>query len=187
MRFILFLTAFFVSLSSATSAIGLSVQECRDIKDVYGWAPDGCQNLTLVATKPQSQSMTKPAEVQATEPSAQQVEDHIFFPAGGTNLDPKALRQIELLTQLLNGEVLGKACIALIGHSDTSGGEVANMQVAQARADAVGVAMRQRLANPLKVEKVLAAGESLPLENLSPRSRWQRRVEIRARTCAVSM
>jgi outer membrane protein OmpA-like peptidoglycan-associated protein len=115
------------------------------------------------------------------------LENHIFFPGGGPALDSKALQQIDTLSQLLNGTVLGNACIALVGHSDTSGGEVANMQVAQSRAEAVGAAFRSRLNNPLKIERVLSAGESLPLENISPRSRWQRRVEIRARDCAISM
>jgi outer membrane protein OmpA-like peptidoglycan-associated protein len=184
MRYLLFLCTFTSCLLAAPAAIGLTVQECAEIKAVYGWAPESCVSLSANAQAAGAPPVSVP---QTTEPTSQQLENHIFFPGGGTALDSKALQQIDTLSQLLNGTVLGNACIALVGHSDTSGGEVANMQVAQSRAEAVGAAFRSRLNNPLKIERVLSAGESLPLENISPRSRWQRRVEIRARDCAISM
>ena len=187
MRYLLFLSAFLVGFLPASTVFGLTPQECTDIKDVYGWAPDICESQAQEASTPPTLVTPKSATAQTTKPTAQQIEDHIFFPDGGTNLDATARQQIELLTQLLNGELLGNACLALVGHSDASGGEVANMQVSQARADAVSAALRQRLSDPQKVERVMAAGESVPLENMSSRSRWQRRVEIRARKCSVSM
>lgn len=187
MRFALFFVAFLVSVASGTMAIGLTAQDCLNIKDVYGWAPDGCElRKTDIAVSVEA-ALQKSQTLQTTQPTDQQIENHIFFPAGGTNLDSTARQQIEVLSQLFNGEVLGGACLALVGHSDTSGGEIANMQVAQARADAVGNEIRQRLSKPQKLERVLAVGESLPLANLSPRSKWQRRVEIRARDCPVAM
>lgn len=177
MRVLLALIFYMAGFLAAPVALGLTPKECQDMRTVYGAAPAGCGAVTAQVT---TVSLT-PAV--AANPTAQQMEDHVFFPQGGSALDGKALAQIDLLSQLLNGELLGNACLALVGHSDTSGGEAANMKVAKARADTVGAALQERLDRPARVEKILAAGEAMPLENLAPQSRWQRRVEIRARRC----
>ena len=177
MRVLLALIMNVAGLLAAQAAFGLTSDECQEMRSVYGVAPAGCEvasaQVTPVAFSPE----------RASSPTPQQLEDHVFFTQGGAALDSKALAQIALLSQLLNGELLGNACLALVGHSDTSGGEAANMKVAKARAETVGAALQARLDRPARVEKILSAGEVMPLKNLAPQSRWQRRVEIRARRC----
>jgi outer membrane protein OmpA-like peptidoglycan-associated protein len=177
MRVLLALIFYVAGFLAAPAALGLTPKECQDMRTVYGSALAGCGAVTAQATT----VSLSPAG--AAHPTIQQMEDHVFFPQGGSALDGKALAQIDLLSQLLNGQLLGSACLALVGHSDTSGGEAANMKVAKARAETVGTALQERLDRPARVEKILAAGESMPLENIAPQSRWQRRVEIRARRC----
>lgn len=185
MRHLIFAIVLAFGALSAGTAMSLSAVQCESIRDVYGWAPQQCdeQGTTPVLAAPRASD----AAVRTGEPTAAQLESHIFFPNGGVALDPQAREQIDLLAQFLNGPVLGEACIALVGHSDTSGAEATNLRVAQARADAVQNAFRDRLRMPAKIEKTLAVGEAFPLENLSPQSRWQRRVEIRARPCGTDM
>lgn len=187
MRKLIFWTLLGLCFGGATVAFGLTKQECIDIKAVYGWTPDGCTTSTseTAVSKPASKA---PSTLEPTNaPTPEQVESHIFFPKGGSALDATALAQVKALAQILNGEVLGNACLALVGHSDASGGKVTNMSVSQARAEAVGAALREQLVLPQKLERVVAVGETMPLENLSDRSKWQRRVEIRARDCDLSM
>jgi|GEM_PF-7035392 len=110
-------------------------------------------------------------------------ESHIFFPQGGTNIDQLGEMQIKLLGELLNGETLGAACIHLIGHSDTSGRRQTNQRIAMKRAQVVKESLSRVLDTGSRIRYVSAKGESAPLPKISPGSKWQRRVEIRAARC----
>lgn len=175
------LIIFCLLLTPFAGASAMTSQQCQNMKEVYGQTPDSCTAIVQDV----SFAIEAPTRVvPENEPTALQRQNHVFFTRGGSALDPTALQQIQILATLMNGVALGDACVALIGHSDTSGSEAANTQIAMARAETVGRAIAAALEDPNRIEKVISLGEVMPLENLSPQSRWQRRVEIRARDCA---
>lgn len=164
---------------ASSVAVGMTPKACLDLARAYGGQPTGCAlDVPTLRHSPIGD------ESPQGKVSDYQKENHVFFPRGGTSLDAVAVAQIDLLSELLSGETLGNACIALVGHSDTSGGELANYQVALRRAETVGAAIKGQLLDPERVKLVISAGETLPLPNLTDRNRWQRRVEIRAQDCS---
>jgi outer membrane protein OmpA-like peptidoglycan-associated protein len=160
-----------VFLVQGALAQGLSARECAEIQSIYNIVPPQC-----------STAAAAPA-IAPTTPVGTMRESHVFFPQGGTQLDSAALAQIAMLGQILEGQVLGQACLQLIGHSDSSGGTEANRSLALRRAEAVRDALGRKLRVPSRIESVLSLGESHPLETMPASSVWQRRVEIRARNC----
>lgn len=116
-------------------------------------------------------------------PSGAIGESHVFFPRGGTEIDELGELQILLLGELLNGSVLMEACVHLIGHSDSGGEKQVNLNIAQKRAQAVADALSAVVDIQERIQLVTANGENAPLSTLPDRSRWQRRVEIRAARC----
>jgi OOP family OmpA-OmpF porin len=153
----------FLLCPSPLLAEGLSPAQCAQIEATYGVEPAVCVGSPGI--------------------TAQQRQDHIFFPDGGALLDARALDQIRLLARALQGQVLGQACLQLIGHSDTSGGVAGNLAIGKKRAEAVRDALAPMLANPARIELIQSKGEETPLASIPGNDPWQRRVEIRARTC----
>lgn len=162
-------------IASCGWAAGLTPRECSEIQKIYQISPPECR-LTAARHAPT-------ASARATNPSAKALENHIFFASGGSNLDRAALEQVAELARLLEGDMLAGACLQLIGHSDTSGPPEANYKLGQDRANQVQQALAARLKHPHRIEIVRSEGESAPLPDLPPDSKWQRRVELRARTC----
>ena len=167
----LFVAWIFIVASASMSA-ALTAQECSDMRELYGTEPSECSNPALVAEK-----------TTLSEPTVFQRENNVFFPQGGTALDGVAREQVATLARMLNGDILGETCLALVGHSDSSGGAKVNLQVSKSRAMAVQRAFDALLENPSQIEKVVGMGESRALVGLPPESKWQRRVELRARRC----
>ena len=115
--------------------------------------------------------------------SEEVLESHIFFPQGGASLNDDAQVQLAVLLSVLNTSVMQSACLRLIGHSDSSGGENANKALALKRAETVAAALRDGLKDPSRIRSVGSAGEALPLSGLESASVHNRRVEIQAKTC----
>ena len=172
MWFTRLLFAWIFILASASMSAALTEQECSDMRVLYGTEPSECSTLTDVVEKNV-----------VNEPTVFQRENNVFFPQGGTALDRVAREQVATLARMLNGNILGETCLALVGHSDSSGGAKVNLQVSKSRAVAVQRAFDALLENPEQIEKVVGMGENRALAGLPPESKWQRRVELRARRC----
>lgn len=155
---------------------GLSAQECAEILNIYHITPPQCAHQTPGVT-------AQEGAIGADGPTGALRENHVFFPKGGAQLDDAALRQIRALAQILQGRVMGNACLQLIGHSDSSGAASANRSLALKRAERVRDMLEAQLRSPGRVETVLSLGEDAPLAGQAATSIWQRRVEIRARAC----
>ena len=111
------------------------------------------------------------------------VESHVFFPAGGTELDATAAEQVARLARVLETSLMADACLKLVGHADTSGPADVNEAVAFDRAAAVAEALGAALAMPERIEVVASAGETEPLPQIPATDPRQRRVAILARHC----
>lgn len=165
---------FFWCISSGPAG-ALSQQDCKAIEAQYNFTPAEClrqQNNRVVYSGSQTEGL-----------SQKQLENHIFFPSGGTKFTADATAQIDLISAFVARGLLGDICLKLIGHSDSSGSAAANERVALSRAIAVQTRLRDWLASERHRIEIESAGENDHLTNLSAASRWQRRVEIRAKTC----
>lgn len=159
-------------LSLPSGAIALDdTALCARAQEVYGVTPERCISPPSPASKP------------TTGLSEEIVESHIFFPHGGADLNDDAQVQIAVLLSVLDTSVMQNACLRLIGHSDSSGGDAANKALARKRADTVANALRSGLKDPTRLRDVLSAGEAAPLKGIPSTSPLNRRVEIQAKTC----
>jgi len=149
---------------------------CARAQETYGVTPERC----LSTAQPSAQKA-------ASGLSDEMSESHIFFPAGGARLDDDAQVQIAVLLEVLHTTVMKNACLRLVGHSDSSGGEAANKALARKRADvvalALALALRDGLEDPSRLQDVISEGEAKPLVGVPSTSPHNRRVEIQARTC----
>ncbi|MEL6411379.1 MAG: OmpA family protein [Pseudomonadota bacterium] len=181
-----------------TKAASLTASECFEVEQKYGIISDLCEQLIEPKDVPETQKKPTveaadvngpavkgplpPADLKSRRVTQKQKEDNVFFPSGGTDLDSEAVRQVERVGAVLNTSIFEGTCIQLIGHSDSSGNEDTNLEIAMKRAQ--GVARRLSiLISPQRIENVLSMGETKPLTNIVPSNRFQRRVEIRVRRC----
>ncbi len=148
---------------------------CARAQETYGVTPERC-----LSTAPSS------AQKAASGLSDEMSESHIFFPAGGARLHDDAQVQIAVLLEVLHTTVMKNACLRLVGHSDSSGGEAANKALARKRADVVALALRDGLENPSRLQDVISEGEAKPLVGVPSTSPHNRRVELQARTCRAN-
>lgn len=187
-------TLIIVSLCAAffpKSAMSLTVDECIEVEQKYGIISDLCEQLLVKeqepteAVEPAAQSVNGPVLPTPSRNNSvtqKQIENHVFFPNGGTAFDDTALKQVERVAAVLNTSVFQNTCVQLIGHSDDSGLEKTNLEIGLKRAQ--GVARRLGvIVSPKRIESVLSMGETKPLSNIAPSNRFQRRVEIRVRRC----
>lgn len=150
---------------------------CARALEQYGVTPARCRvpAPALSSTTPSGKAPNAlPAEIR---------ESHIFFPQGGAALNEDAQVQLAVLVSVLDTSVMQPACLRLIGHSDSSGGDAANMALALKRAEAVATALRDGLKDPSRIRVVMSEGEARPLAGLESNSIHNRRVEIQAKTC----
>ena len=84
---------------------------------------------------------------------------------------------------MLNTQIMGQACIKLVGHSDTSGSAARNFTLAQQRAEIVAQLLREGIERPERIQDVTSAGETRPLPAYHGANPLNRRVEILAKTC----
>jgi OOP family OmpA-OmpF porin len=99
----------------------------------------------------------------------------IRFAEGSAAIDPDSRELLDEVAAALRpctGSV-----IAISGHTDTGGGEAANLALSQARADAVRQALGQR-GIPLAGLRARGMGDSVPLPGLDPADPANRRIEF---------
>ena len=169
------LAIFVLTIGSSNGLRALTAHECREILNTYNVTPAECA--------PTLSSNTLRTTFPADYPTGQLAENHVFFPSGGEQLDASARAQLTALARILKGQVMGQTCLHLIGHSDSSGGTGANQTIALRRANTVMQELSRLDIDRARVERVSSLGETRPLDEFSDLSKWQRRVEIRARTC----
>lgn len=150
---------------------------CARALEQYGVKPAQCR-----ASKP-AQSDTAHSGTADNALSEETLESHIFFPQGGAVLNEDAQVRLAVLVSVLDTSVLQLACLRLIGHSDSSGSNTANMALALKRAETVAAALRDGLKDPSRIRVVMSEGETRPLAGQAGTSVHNRRVEIQARTC----
>ncbi len=166
--------------SSLSPTASLALDEtalCARALEQYGVKPARCR-----ASKPGT-SDTATSGTTPNALSAEIRESHIFFPQGGATLNDDAQVQLAVLVSVLDTSVMQPACLRLIGHSDSSGGDAANKALALKRAEAVATALRDGLKDPSRIRVVMSEGEARPLAGLESTSVHNRRVEIQAKTC----
>ncbi len=155
------------------AAQALSANDCAEIRAAYGIIPQGCPAVADVA-----------APVRAlSEPAPSDRESHIFFPHGGSRVDPAGAAQIERLAAVLESPPVAGLCIRLTGHSDVSGAAAVNVRISRRRAEAVATALRPLMADNTRITEVRGLGEAEPLPSIDPTSSWQRRVAIELGRC----
>ncbi|UZD90047.1 OmpA family protein [Cognatishimia activa] len=162
-----------VLLAPTALSAELNASECLRIQQLLNKLPSECL-----------QASANPNELGLKSPAGAVKQNHIFFPAGGSELDPNAIKQLYALSRALMGQVMGDTCLQLIGHSDTSGGTAANERLGQLRAEKVAEYLDAQLRNSARIQDVTSVGETQPLNGFAPQNKWQRRVEIRARKCS---
>lgn len=160
-------------LGPATTSLALDdAALCAQAMQQYGVTPARCKASQTPASDSAPNALS--GEIQ---------ESHIFFTQGGARLSADAQVQLAVLVSVLDTSVLQPACLRLIGHSDSSGGDAANKALALKRAQAVAAALREGLKDPSRIREVDSKGEARPLAGLESTSVHNRRVEIQAKTC----
>lgn len=164
----------FFSWQPSGPATAITSQElCDRVFEQYGLRSDECI----------LDDEEKPASTAQAVPDPEMRQNHVFFEAGGSKLDARAMAQLSVLAKVLNTSVMQNACIRLVGHSDSSGSAERNHQIAMERANAVATQLRNGLDDAARVREVRSEGEDRALEGFETTSRYNRRVEIFARTC----
>lgn len=143
---------------------------CTTLQQKYGVASPACAGA-------------QPIDARLRALPAEAIESHIFFTQGGSRLNPAAKAQLEVLAAVLQTPPMDRACLQLVGHSDTVGDEGANLRLAQRRADTVAEFLRGQLSGANRIEAVFSEGEARPLDGQPGAAAVNRRVEIQARTC----
>ena len=111
-----------------------------------------------------------------------QIEDNVFFPSGGAQLDQVAKDRIAAIAKVLETQLLSNACVQLVGHSDASGSEARNLEIGLERARSVALNLKSEIGSE-RVESLISQGEWALLTNLPGSHAYQRRVEVRVRKC----
>lgn len=186
-----------LSPAAATSAAALPQTLCMQLLENYGIVGDGClvaqiqqTQLPPVAHNPEAshehRDVAGQAQIQtAMMAEAELRESHVFFPAGGLDLDLVAQAQIALLGDILNIPVMAGACLHLVGHSDSSGSAAQNLRLSKQRAEVVADHLRPLLDDSRRIRSLEGKGEEEPLVGVDSRDPRNRRVAIWARSCAA--
>ena len=171
-------------LVSPVGALSKTASECADIKERYGVIAPGCAEVTLnlVAAPSPLAEVDEPASGMPAEITQQQLQDHVFFPAGGVGIDASAAKRIAMIARILQTQTLRDTCIRLVGHSDASGSETGNLEIGLKQAQAVSTRLGQSIGDT-RVVSVISQGEWQPLANLDGENNYQRRVEVQLRRC----
>ena len=161
-----------VLVACPAGAQGLTAGDCAEIRAAYGIVPEACREGAVAAAP------------ERTMPTEDMRRDNVFFTQGGTELDEAALLQVVRLAEVLNTRPMRGTCLRLVGHSDSSGEALLNLEIGAKRAVAVQNRLALLLDRPGRIEATQSRGEEAPLPGLPAASPWQRRVEIWVRECA---
>ena len=167
--------------ASAQSAA--AAQVCADILSQYGITPEGCDFNDTFEKQEKAAAKAAPAAAPTAPPNPELEENNIFFRVGGDKLDQRALQKLDTLTLVLNTQVLGDACLRLVGHSDASGAAETNERMGLKRANVVAAYLRPKLNDPRRIAEIRSDGESNLLPTEPPESARHRRVTLYARKC----
>lgn len=129
-------------------------------------------------------SSLAPAATRGNGLTAQNRQDHVFFPNGGTELSEAARAQIATIAEILATPDFADSCVALVGHSDASGGRDVNLTISQDRARQVANSFREVLTLSDRIISVSGVAFDAPLTTLDATDPYQRRVAIYLRKCA---
>lgn len=104
--------------------------------------------------------------------------NHLIFPQGKSTIDQESFQELDELAQMLNENP--KMIIQLEGHTDSQGASKANLNLSQARVEAVKKYLIGKGVSKKRV-KTKAFGGTQPLRNeMTPEDRaLNRRVEMR--------
>lgn len=160
-------------VSQASSVSAMTSQElCARVFEQYGVRSETC-DLDVAA-----------APTDRQEPLTDEIrESHVFFLKGGTTISDDVLLQMAVLVEVLEIPLMQNACLRLIGHSDSSGSAARNYELSLQRAELVAAQLRAGLSDDTRIQQVAAQGETHPLAGFAGDSRYNRRVEIQARSC----
>lgn len=165
---------------------------CRQIYEQFGVQGVGCPALSIGLASGTAPPQSRPAgdvgqQPMVLEPAsvlqARRKESHIFFPAGGSGLDPAAMAQLVQVAQVLQIPVMQGACVSLVGHSDSVGSAAVNQTLSEERARGVADYLHPLMRKPHRIVNVSGVGEARPLADTDPAAPENRRVEIWLRSC----
>jgi phosphate transport system substrate-binding protein len=139
-------------------------------------AESGFIALTPESTTPTTQTNLPPNYQKLTE-GASRLSTNFRFQTGSSELDNRALRDLDRVAELMIVLDHGGDKLLLLGFSDSTGSANANQQLSQTRAEHVAAAFRQRGLSPSQVR---GFGAALPVgDNSTPEGRDKnRRVEV---------
>ena len=170
-------------------AWALSEAECAEIAQKYGVVSPACRSADpgrgvitgTIASGPNPQGVNPRTRL----PDAlrtHQIEENVFFPLGGAQLDQVAKDRIAAIAKVLETQLLSNTCVQLVGHSDASGSEARNLEIGLERARSVALNLKSEIGSE-RVESLISQGEWALLTNLPGSHAYQRRVEVRVRKC----
>jgi phosphate transport system substrate-binding protein len=118
-----------------------------------------------------------PSRYQAEVKDAERLSLDFRFRSGAPSLDTRGARDVERLVSFLSRPDERSRRLALFGFADNQGGDRANLELSQKRAQAVSAQLASR---GVQVEAVVGFGSALPIApNLTPEGRERnRRVEV---------
>lgn len=164
-------------------AQALSSTECKEVLQTYGVLPSSCPTSGSARDEVATEQAPTTSARLLDEPTQEMRQNNIYFAQGGDRLTPRSILQLQRLASVLNSPSMSHACIRLVGHSDSSGSDLINMEVGAKRAVAVRNQLALLLQDPSRIEETKSMGEASPQAEIPAESAWQRRVEIWARDC----
>lgn len=154
---------------------------CEAIYREYGMRTEACdqdRDSKAKDVEEVEKTTSAPAEL-----SKELKESHIFFTQGGTTLSKDAKDQVNQLASVLDTRPMRRACVKLVGHSDSSGAAELNKKISKLRAEAVAAILKEKMNDGSRIKFVDGVGEAQLLEGFPESSPYHRRVAILARDC----
>ena len=135
------------------------------------------------AASPVAQGETIPPPVVADKLSESQImaqvnlDNSVFFPAGGTELDAASLKRLVALAERL--KAMEEGIVTLHGYTDHLGSPSYNLAIAEQRVNAVATALRRNGIAATQIRRNAVGSERVPAACRSVQCRrLMRRVEL---------
>lgn len=117
----------------------------------------------------------KPSEAQIM--AQFNLDNSVFFPAGGTELDAASLKRLAALAERL--KAMGEGIVTLHGYTDHLGSPSYNLAIAEQRVNAVATALRRNGIAATQIRRNAVGSERVPAACRSVQCRrLMRRVEL---------
>ena len=131
----------------------------------------------------EAQEEAIPAPAIADKPSESQImaqvnlDNSVFFPAGGTELDAASLKRLAALAERL--KAMEEGIVTLHGYTDHLGSPSYNLAIAEQRVNAVATALRRNGIAATQIRRNAVGSERVPAACRSVQCRrLMRRVEL---------